>query len=140
MNSKPTTRAILILLIGSMLLSACSLLSNKSDPAELTATAVALTPTVTSVTPTPLPPLVILIVPQGSDQTLAGELETSMRGLSSTGGMRFQVRPSLTATELTTDIAIVAAISPDPGLAALAQAAPETQFVAVGINGIIAGG
>ncbi|MGA9398367.1 MAG: hypothetical protein WBV22_08930 [Anaerolineaceae bacterium] len=139
MNPKPAKRVFLIYLLGSLLFSACSFLPDKPDPAELTATAIALTPTVTPVTPTPLPPLAILIAPQGSDQTLAGELETSMKGLSTTGGMRFQVRPSLTTTELTPDMAIVAAISPDPGLAALAQAAPETQFVAIGINDITAG-
>lgn len=139
MNPKPATRAFVIYILGSLLFSACSLLPNKPDPAELTATAVALTPTRTPVTPTPLPPLAILVAPQGSDQTLAGELETSMKELSATGGMRFQVRPSLTTTELTPDMAIVAAIPPDPGLAALAQAAPETQFVAVGIDDIASG-
>ena len=30
---------------------------------------------------------------------------------------------------------IVAVLSPDPGLAALAQAAPDTQFIGVGYEG-----
>lgn len=129
----------LILLASSLLLNACSFLPAKTPPADLTATAVALIPTTIPVTPTPLPPLAILIVPDGADQALADELEQEMKSLAEAGKMRFQVRPSLSTTELSSDIRIVAALPPDPGMATLAQAAPDTQFIGVGIEGLTAG-
>lgn len=130
----------LILLLGSVLLAACSLIPEKTSPADLTATVIALTPTAIPATPTPLPPLAILIAPGGADQVLAGELEQQMKSLAEAGKMRFQVRPSLTTADLTPDVAIVAALPPDPGLAGLSQAAPDTQFIGVGIDGLTAGG
>lgn len=133
---KPATIAILISILGSFLFSACTLLPDKPDPLEMTATVVALTPTANPPTATPLPPLAILIVPQDADQTLANEVEATMKELASENRMRFQNRPSLSVAELTKDMAIVAAIPPDPGLTALAQTAPNTQFAAIGISGI----
>ncbi len=126
MYPKPAFYVLVVLLAGSLLFSACTLFPGKPDPAALTATAIALTPSVTPVTPTPLPPLAILIVPQGADQSLASGLENSMKELTTASGMRFQTRASLTTAELTEDMDIIVAISPDPGITALAQAAPTT--------------
>jgi hypothetical protein len=139
MKMKSAGTICLILLISSLLPTACSFLPAKTPPADLTATAIALTPTAIPVTPTPLPPLAILIIPDGADQVLADELEQEMKSLAEAGKMRFQVRPSLSTTELSKDIRIVAGLPPDPGMAALAQAAPDTQFVGVGIEGLTAG-
>jgi hypothetical protein len=59
-----------------------------------------------------------------------------MKELATSEGMRFQTRPSLATTELASDMTIIVAIPPDPGVAALAQAAPASQFVAIGIDGV----
>ena len=139
MKMKSAGIICLILLISSLLLCACSLAPTKTSQADLTATAIALIPTAIPLTPTPLPPLAILIVPDGADQVLADELEQEMKSRAEEGGMRFQVRPSLSTTEFSHDITIVAALPPDPGLAGLAQAAPDTQFIGVGIEGLTAG-
>jgi hypothetical protein len=48
-------------------------------------------------------------------------------------GLRWQVRPSLSQADLTSELRLVIALPPDQGLANLANAAPETQFLAVGI-------
>lgn len=140
MKMKSAGPLCLMVLISSLLLAACSLLPAKTPPADLTATAIALTPTAIPATPTPLPPLAILIVPDGADQVLADELEQEMKLLAEAGGMRFQVRPSLSGGDLTPDMKIVTALPPDPGLATLAQSAPDTQFIGVGIEGLNAGG
>lgn len=136
MNLKPEIRILIFCLIGILFFTACSIFPGKPEPSELTATAFALTPSAIPVTPTSLPPLAILIVPQTADQTLAVGMEQTMKELSSADGLRFQIRPSLSPAELTTDIKIVAALAPDPGLTALAQAAPEIQFIAVGIDSV----
>lgn len=139
MKMKPAVTVCLVLIISSIFLSACSLFPAKTPPPDLTATAIALTPTALPATATPLPPLAILVVPEGADQALADELEQEMKSLAEAGNMRFQVRPALSTAELTSDITIVAALPPDPGLSALAQAAPEAQFIGVGIEGLSTG-
>ena len=139
MKMKSAGTLCLILLLGGVLLTACSLVPAKTPSADLTATAIALTPTAIPATPTALPPLAILIVPVGADQALADELEQEMKSLADAGKMRFQVRPSLTRVDLSPDMTIVAALPPDPGLADLAQAAPSTRFIGVGIEGLTAG-
>jgi hypothetical protein len=58
-----------------------------------------------------------------------------LSGLAESAGLRFLLRPSLAATELS-HVRMVVAIPPDPGLAALAAAAPGTQFLAVGLPGL----
>jgi hypothetical protein len=58
-----------------------------------------------------------------------------LSGLAEQSGLRFEVRPSLAASE-TENVRIVVAIPPDLGLAALAAAAPSVQFLAVGIQGL----
>jgi hypothetical protein len=136
MQMKPTIRLSLMLIIGSLVFSACSQFTPKPDPVALTATVVALTPAEMPATHTPLTPLSILIVPPGADQVLADELENEMRGLAEDDGLRFQVRPSLSLGELAPELEIVVAIPPDPGLVALAQAAPATQFISIGVDGI----
>ena len=54
--------------------------------------------------------------------------------------MRFQVRNTLTPAELEPGLKVVIAFPPDPGIAALAAAAPQVQFLAINIPGITAGG
>ena len=132
-------RVLLMLLLGSVLLSACSLLPDKTPPPDLTATAVALTPTERPSTPTPLPPLAVLVVPVGADPVLADQIEQRMKELAQAVEMRFQVRTSLSQNELGEDMTIVAVLPPDPGLSALAQNTPQTHFIGVGIEGLTAG-
>jgi hypothetical protein len=135
----PFRREIQILLLVGLLISGCSLFPSNTPPPDLTATVAALTPTDRPVTPTPLPPLAVLVVPDGADPTLAEQLEQKMRTLTEAAEMRFQVRPSLSQNELSDDMTVVAVLAPDPGLSALASATLQTQFIGVGIEGLAAG-
>jgi hypothetical protein len=139
MKLKPSILATLAIVLGCLFFTSCILLPGKPDSIELTSTSIALTPSQIPSTPTPMQPLAVLVVPQGADQVLASELEATLERLSASNGIGFQTRTVLVPSELTTDIKIVAAIPPDPGLATLSQSAPGTQFVAIGINGITAG-
>jgi hypothetical protein len=54
-------------------------------------------------------------------------------------GLEFQTRQTLTPEEVTPAIKVVVALPPDPGLAELAVAAPQTRFLGIGIPGLEAG-
>lgn len=95
-------------------------------------------PTLTS---TPTVPLVIVILPADLDPEDSNLYQKTVYDLAQASGMRFQVRNSLTAEELTEPgLQIVVAFPPDPGIAALAAAAPQVQFLAINIPGVVAGG
>lgn len=132
-------RVFQILLMLGLLTSGCTLFPSNTPPPDLTATFIALTPTESPVTPTPLPPLAILVIPDGADPTLAEELEQKMKALAEAAEMRFQVRPSLNLNELSKDMTVVTVLAPAPDLSILASGAPEIQFIGVGIEGLTAG-
>ncbi len=117
------------LLFAFFLLTACS--NGATSTPELP------TPTLSSeATPTPADPLVILILPADLSQSDSDEYQTLIYSLAQENGMRFQVRNTLSAEELQAELPalkIVVALPPDPGLAALAAAAPEVQFLALDI-------
>jgi len=60
--------------------------------------------------------------------------------LAQASGMRFQVRNTLTSADLEPGLKVVVALPPDPGIAELASAAPDVQFLSINIQGISAGG
>ena len=131
-----------ILLVLSLLLSACGTIIPSGTPTlppSATATATAepsATPTPTS---TPLPPLAVLLAPPEADSALAIAWQTALNPLIPAKGLRWQVRQRLNAEDLTSDLRLVIALPPDPGIADLAAAAPNTQFLAVQIPGGPAG-
>lgn len=99
-------------------------------------------------TPTPLPtltatptiPLAVLVVPANMDADLSNLYQKTVYDLAQASGMRYQVRNTLTAADLEPGLKIVIAFPPDPGIAALAAAAPQVQFLAINIPGLTAGG
>jgi hypothetical protein len=68
--------------------------------------------------------------------------QTTVYDLAQQAGFRFQVRNSLSELDLEPAMRVVIALPPDPGpgIAALATAAPQTQFLAINIPGLAAGG
>ena len=85
-------------------------------------------------TPTLQPPLAILLAAPGSDAGLSTDLQSLLAELTQEAGLQFEVRPRLEENALLNEaLRLVIAISPDPGLAELAQAAPQVQFMAVGM-------
>jgi hypothetical protein len=94
-------------------------------------------PTNTSVpTPTSQPQLVLLYTPAGSDTGLAGELQAVLAELAARDGLEFETRTELQEADLNTDVRVLVAVPPDPGVGAWAANHPEVQFLAVGIPGL----
>jgi hypothetical protein len=128
---------IFLVLLIATLLGACG-----SGTAAGTATPV---PTQTSAprpaqTPTAVVPLAILIIPTNMDKATSNLYQKTVYNLTQQSGMHFQVLNTLSPKDLPPGVKIVIALPPDPGIAALAAAAPHAQFLAVDIPGIKAGG
>jgi hypothetical protein len=85
---------------------------------------------------TPAPSLAVLLAGPGADTARAGTLQTALNEIITSAGLHWQVRKQITPTELNSQVRLVVAVPPDPGLEALAAAAPDTQFLAVGIPGL----
>lgn len=97
------------------------------------------TPTFTA---TPSTPLAILVLPADMDQAMSDLYQATVYDLAQQAGFRFQVRNTFNELDLEPALRVVVALPPDPGpgFAALAAAAPQTQFLAINIPGIAAGG
>lgn len=100
------------------------------------------TPTpVPTLTPTPEIPLVMLVLPPDMDADLSNLYQKTVYDLAQQAGYRYQLRNTLTAADLEPALKVVIVFPPDPGLAELTLAAPsQTQFLAVNIPGLTAGG
>lgn len=132
------SRTILLLTVMAVLLSACS----PSQPSVTTTPP----PTETAVvvptlSPTPASPLAVLIVPAELDPTTSNLYQKTVYDLTQQSAYRFQVRNSFTQADLAEPgLKIVIAVSTDPGIAALAPAAPQVQFLTINVPNIAAGG
>lgn len=95
-------------------------------------------PTLTS---TPTTPLAILVVPTDLDTDTSNLYQKTVYDLAQGSGYRFQVRNALSPTDAAEPgLQVVIAVSVDPGIAALAAAAPQVQFLAINIPNIAPGG
>ena len=91
-------------------------------------------------TATPTVPLAVLVVPADLDPDTSNLYQKTVYDLAQASGFRFQVLNSLTPETIEPGLQLVIAFPPDPGIAALAAAAPEVQFLAINIPGLTAGG
>ena len=91
-------------------------------------------------TATPSTPLAILVMPADLDPAQYELYQSTVYDLTQQSGFRFQVRNSLSEGDLESTLRVVIALPPDPGIAALAAAAPQAQFLAINIPGLTAGG
>jgi len=130
---KPTLILFPLLLLA-LLLGSCG---PKETPVP-TATPT-LVPTVTP-TATPTVPLAVLVVPADMDPAQSNLYQTTVYDLAQASGYRFQVRNTLTAADLDPSLKIAVVLPPDPGILALAAAAPQTQFLAVNLPEVTPGG
>ncbi|MBM3153317.1 MAG: hypothetical protein FJZ96_14115 [Chloroflexi bacterium] len=121
-------------------LAAC----NPSGNAEPVTPPPASEPPVLTASPTPeaAKPLVILALPGDMPAATAAVYQTLIYDLAQASGHRLQMRSSLTESEIQNEpgLAVVVAFPPDPGLGAMAAAAPGVQFLGVGIPGLVPGG
>ncbi len=127
------------LLGGAFVLSSCKLGASPSTPTPLPTDTPIPTPTFTA---TPSTPLVILVIPPDLAQATSDLYQKTVYDLAQASGFRYQVRNTLSEQDLEPDLRVVIALPPDPGpgIAALAAQAPQTQFLAINIPGLTAGG
>lgn len=93
-----------------------------------------------TLTPTRTPvPVALLLAPPGSDTALAQSVETVLAAPLAQAGLTLQVVSSLTINELNENLRLVIGLPPDAGMQALAAAAPQVQFLAIGIPGLAPG-
>ncbi len=90
-------------------------------------------------TPTPtetqLPPVGVLLVPDGADPILVEQMQSFLSDRIPQHGMRFQVRPSLSQDDFERDdFRWVIAVPPYSDLDLLAASAPAARFLAIGFN------
>lgn len=109
-------------------------------PPDPTATATAL-PTGTpvpapTITPTPLPSGVVLIASEQANSELTKQYQPILAELAQQSNLAFEVKDLLSPEGITPELKVVVALPPDPDLAALVAAAPQTQFLAIGIDGL----
>lgn len=130
-------RSIVPFIIFSIVLSAC----RGGEPA---ATSTSIPTDTTIVTPastaTPTVPLAVLVLPADLDAETSNLYQKTVYDLAQASGFRFQVLNSLTPEHIEPGLQIVIALPPDPGIAALAAAAPQAQFLAINIPGVTPGG
>jgi hypothetical protein len=129
-------KPIYLVFVLTALLNAC-VFANKAQP----------TPSQGATTipsPTPMPtassPLAVLVVPADMEKSASDEYQKVVYELAHGSGMRFQVRNTFTPADAEPGLQIVIALPPDPGIAALAAAAPHVQIMAIDIAGVAAGG
>ena len=137
MRRKPTLSLLNLVLI--IVLVACGNSAPDATPTPIPTDTQVPTPTFTA---TPSTPLAILVMPSDLDQALYDLYQRTVYDLTQQAGFRFQVRNTLSDADLEPGLRVVIALPPDPGpgIAALAVAAPQTQFLAINIPGLTAGG
>jgi hypothetical protein len=136
-GDRPLHRKFVISLIIFILLASCTPRPSATPAAETPTS-----PPVSTASPTlPSAPLTILVLPADMYQAASKQYQKLVYDLAQANGMRFQVRNVLTISDIKFEgpaLKVVIALPPDPGLAELAAAAPEVQFMAVGIPGLAA--
>lgn len=94
-----------------------------------------------TLTPTPDTPLAILVLPADMDHEASNLYQKTVYDLAQASGFRFQVRNTLDPADVADPtLKVVIVLPPDPGIAALAAAAPQAQFLTINIPNITAGG
>ena len=131
-------RFTILFIAIAITMSACG---TAAEPAS-TATPI---PTDTQIAPpaptaTPTIPLAVLVIPSDLDPDTSNLYQTTVYDLAQASGFRFQVRNTLTPADIEPGLKVVIALPPDPGIASLAAAAPDVQFLAINIPDITAGG
>jgi hypothetical protein len=130
-------RSISLFIVILLALSACGGNNSSATSTPLPTDTPIIPPTVT---PTATTPLAILVVPADLDPETSNLYQTTVYELAQASGLRFQVRNTLTAADLEPGLQVVIVFPPDPGIVALAAAAPQVQFLAINLPDVPAGG
>jgi len=136
------TKLTISILAVALILSACGSTTLTTESSVTSAPPPTSTPIPgATATASPVVPLAILVLPADLDPEASNLYQKTVYDLAQASGIRFQVRNTLTPAELNEPgLQIIIALPPDPGIAALASAAPNIQFLVVNIPGVAAGG
>jgi hypothetical protein len=137
-----------ILLILLLTLSACNLPRNQTTPVATAAsgqeTAAPAESAAPSDTPAPsatsAPSKLLLLALPGSEAAQATALQDTLQTLAQDNGLTLETRTDLPSADLQSEARYVVILPPDPGVANLAKANPNTQFLALGMPEAPAGG
>jgi hypothetical protein len=130
----------LFTLLIVVILSACGGSATETITPPTAVPTITPQPTATMI-PTPSTPLAILVLPADMDKVTSDQYQKTVYDLAQQSGFRFQIRNTLSPTDLADPtLKVVIVLPPDPGLASLAPSAPGAQFLAVNIPNLTAGG
>src|SRR5687767_12136854 len=127
----------MLFLVIVIILSACGAGESAATSTPIPTDTPIVPPTATS---TPTVPLAVLVIPADLDPDTSNLYQKTVYDLAQASGFRFQVLNSLTPETIEPGLQLVIALPPDPGIAALAAAAPQVQLLAINIPGVAAGG
>ena len=130
-------RFIILFAVIIFILSACGGGESAATLTPIPTDTLILPPESTS---TPTIPLAVLVIPADLDPDTSNLYQKTVYDLAQASGFRFQVLNSLSPETIEPGLQVVIALPPDPGIAALAAAAPQVQFLAINIPGLTAGG
>ncbi|MCX8063324.1 MAG: hypothetical protein N3D16_12145 [Anaerolineales bacterium] len=124
-------RYFLLLLVATLFLAGCAsgtgIVPTLATPFP--------SPTLTvepTVTPSPLPPTIFLIAPQGEASPWFAEVSSVLEEIAQQKGFLFEVKPSLTLEEIQSrSIPLIVMLPAEIDPESLAEAAPQTQFLAI---------
>ncbi|HEX7541224.1 MAG TPA: hypothetical protein VF352_03760 [Anaerolineales bacterium] len=128
-------RKLAFILFTLLLLTSCAPRGGATPTPEVPTS----TPIPTASPTLPSTQLTILVLPADMPRAESDQYQTLVYDLARANGMRFQVRNVLTPADVAFEgpaLKVVVVLPPDPGLDALAAAAPGVQFLAVGIPGL----
>ena len=131
------SRPIILLVVLAILLTACGSNETVATNTPVPTDTPIIPPTLTA---TPTVPLAVLVLPADLDAEISNLYQKTVYDLAQASGFRFQVRNTFTTADLEPGLQVVIALPPDPGVVALAAAAPQVQFLAINTPGIAAGG
>ena len=132
------SRSIILFMIAILVVSACGN-NGEAPPTSAPISTETSTPP-PALTSTPTIPLAVLVVPEELDPDTSNLYQKTVYDLTQQSGFRFQVRNSFSAADLEPGLQVVIVVSTDPGIAELAAAAPQVQFLAINIPNVAAGG
>ena len=136
---KPFNQKVIVFAIClAILIAGCEPSSDVSTTSTPVPTDTVVAPP--TLTATAVVPLAVLLLPSDLDPEISNSYQTTVYDLAQASGLRYQVRNSLAPEEIEPGLKVVIALPPDPGVAALAAAAPDVQFLAINIPEIAPGG
>ncbi len=130
----------LAVMLATLFLVSCSTASPTTTvPASTQTTAIEETATET-LAPSPSPTTArleaVLLAPKGADEYQVELLKTAIASLALDSDLDFKTTATMTAADIDASTRVVVVLPPDPGLADLIKAAPQTQFVAIGFENL----